>query len=347
MCASPKRTVWSLAEARAALERMVGASTDWSRLDEFLLAYLVEPVASRDGIRLELRSDARAGPRRRIEVHQHAAFAPIYLRKRMVAWRRRADSRPAPPVKCSVTKGTAIMASLAEMRVTSATQRDRIAETRRRAPEELRLLEALLFAAAEPLDEKTLAARLPDGHRCARALWRAAGRIRAARRQPRPRRRQLDVPHGERSRLAADPRSRSSRASCRAPRIETLAIIAYHQPVTRAEIEEIRGVSMSKGTLDVLLETGWIRPRGRRKAPGRPITYGTTEAFLSHFGLETLDDLPGLDELKGAGLFDGRLPAGFSCRRRPTIRRCATTKTRWSRAISISAWRRRPSARRE
>ena len=94
--------------------------------------------------------------------------------------------------------------------------------------------------------------------------------------------------------------------------IETLAIIAYHQPVTRAEIEEIRGVAVSKGTFDVLMETGWIRPRGRRKAPGRPITFGTTEDFLSHFGLEAMGDLPGLDELKGTGLLDGRLPAGFS-----------------------------------
>jgi segregation and condensation protein B len=93
--------------------------------------------------------------------------------------------------------------------------------------------------------------------------------------------------------------------------LETLAIIAYHQPVTRAEIEEIRGVAISKGTLDVLLETSWIRLRGRRKAPGRPITYGTTDAFLMHFGLEQIGDLPGLDELKGAGLFDGRLPKGF------------------------------------
>jgi segregation and condensation protein B len=82
--------------------------------------------------------------------------------------------------------------------------------------------------------------------------------------------------------------------------------------VTRAEIEDIRGVSVSKGTVDVLLETGWIRPRGRRKAPGRPLTFGTTEAFLSHFGLEAIGDLPGLDELKGTGLLDGRLPAGFS-----------------------------------
>ena len=94
--------------------------------------------------------------------------------------------------------------------------------------------------------------------------------------------------------------------------IETLAIIAYHQPVTRSEIEEMRGVSTSAGSVDVLLETGWIRPRGRRKTPGRPVTYGTTETFLSHFGLDAVGDLPGLEELKGAGMFDGRLPAGFS-----------------------------------
>ncbi len=94
--------------------------------------------------------------------------------------------------------------------------------------------------------------------------------------------------------------------------VEVLAIIAYHQPVTRAEIEEIRGVSTSRGTLDVLLETGWIRLRGRRRAPGRPVTYGTTPAFLIQFGLDSVQDLPGVDELKGAGLLDGRIPPGFT-----------------------------------
>jgi segregation and condensation protein B len=93
--------------------------------------------------------------------------------------------------------------------------------------------------------------------------------------------------------------------------LETMAIIAYHQPVTRAEIEEIRGVHTSKGTIDVLLETGWIRPRGRRRAPGKPITYGTTDAFLSHFQLDAVKDLPGLAELKGAGLLDSSLPPDF------------------------------------
>ena len=93
--------------------------------------------------------------------------------------------------------------------------------------------------------------------------------------------------------------------------METLSIIAYHQPVTRAEIEDIRGVAISKGTLDMLLEIGWVRMRGRRKTPGRPVTYGTTDAFLGHFGLNELGDLPGLQELKGAGLLEANLPPGF------------------------------------
>lgn len=94
--------------------------------------------------------------------------------------------------------------------------------------------------------------------------------------------------------------------------LETLAIISYHQPVTRAEIEDIRGVSTSSGTLDVLMETSWIRPRGRRRAPGRPLTYGTTETFLTHFGLNSIKDLPGLADLKAAGLLDANLPPGFT-----------------------------------
>ena len=178
-------------------------------------------------------------------------------------------------------------------------------------PEELRLLEALLFAAGEPLDEKALADRMPSGTDLRTALRRLQAEYA-------PRGVNL-VRIGNKwafrtandlawllTHEAIQPKKLSRAA------LETLAIIAYHQPVTRAEIEEIRGISGAKGTLDVLLEIGWIRPRGRRKAPGRPITYSTTEAFLSHFGLESLTDLPGLDELKGAGLFDGSLPAGFN-----------------------------------
>ena len=177
-------------------------------------------------------------------------------------------------------------------------------------PEELRLLEAVLFASAEPLDEKTLAARMPDGVDIADALRRlqeeyAARGVNLVRVGGKWTFRTATDLSWLLAHNSVEPR-RLSRAA-----VETLAIIAYHQPVTRAEIEEIRGVSASKGTLDVLLETGWIRPRGRRKAPGRPITFGTTEAFLSHFGLDSVGDLPGLDELKGAGLIDGRLPPGF------------------------------------
>jgi len=94
--------------------------------------------------------------------------------------------------------------------------------------------------------------------------------------------------------------------------LEVLSIVAYHQPVTRAEIEDIRGVQTSKGTLDVLMEAGWVRFRGRRRTPGRPVTLGTTRDFLDHFGLEELRDLPGLEELKGAGLLSGRIPANFN-----------------------------------
>lgn len=93
--------------------------------------------------------------------------------------------------------------------------------------------------------------------------------------------------------------------------LEVLSIIAYHQPVTRAEIEDIRGVQTSKGTLDVLMEAGWVRFRGRRRTPGRPVTFGTTREFLDHFSLEDIRDLPGIEELKGAGMLSGRIPPGF------------------------------------
>ncbi len=178
-------------------------------------------------------------------------------------------------------------------------------------PEELRLLEALLFAASEPLDEATLARQLPNGVDVKQALMqlkaeyapRGVNLVRIGKKWTF---RTADDLSWLLTRQTVETRKLSRAA------VETLAIIAYHQPVTRAEIEEIRGVATAAGTLDILLKTGWIRPRGRRKAPGRPITYGTTETFLSHFGLEAVNDLPGLDELKGAGLLEGAMPAGFS-----------------------------------
>ena len=177
--------------------------------------------------------------------------------------------------------------------------------------EELRLLEAMLFASAEPLDEKSLAARLPQGTNVREALVQlqeeyATRGVNLLRIGGKWTFRTANDLSWLLSKETVDTRKLSRAA------IETLAIIAYHQPVTRAEIEELRGVSTSKGSVDVLLETGWIRPRGRRKSPGRPLTYGTSEAFLSHFGLDAVGDLPGLEELKGAGMLDGRLPPGFS-----------------------------------
>jgi segregation and condensation protein B len=198
-----------------------------------------------------------------------------------------------------------MISNVAEMRVIVGDQ-----DVNERA-EELRILEALLFAADAPLDEKTLAARLPAGADVRALLLQLQNEYAL---------RGVNIVRvgGKWSlRTAGDlawlltretvVTKKLSRAA-----VETLAIVAYHQPVTRAEIEDIRGVSTSKGTLDVLLETGWIRLRGRRKAPGRPVTYGTSEAFMSHFGLDAITDLPGLDELKGAGLVEKSLPAGFS-----------------------------------
>jgi len=177
--------------------------------------------------------------------------------------------------------------------------------------EKLRRLEAILFASADPVDAKTLARCLePDDDINALlaelqneykdrgiALVRVAGRWQF---------RTADDLSYLLERQQKEERKLSKAA------LETLAIIAYHQPVTRAEIEEIRGVSTSPGTLDVLMETNWIRPRGRRRAPGRPLTYGTTETFLVHFGLDAIKDLPGLADLKAAGLLDANLPPNFT-----------------------------------
>lgn len=169
----------------------------------------------------------------------------------------------------------------------------------------LRLLEALIFAGTQALDEKELADRLPNDADVSRLLADLA-ELYANRGVN-----LVKVAGGYAFRTAADlseklkierPVTRKlSRAA-----IETLAIIAYHQPVTRTEIEQVRGVGLSKGTLDLLFEQNWIRPMGRRRVPGRPVTWGTTDFFLEHFGLPTLDDLPGHEELKAAGLLDPR-----------------------------------------
>lgn len=172
----------------------------------------------------------------------------------------------------------------------------------------LRIAEALLFASAEPLSPADIAPYLGEGVEVEPLLAELA-ELYAARGVNLVRRGE-----GWAFRTAEDlgfllrREEQETRPLSRAA-LETLAIIAYHQPSTRAEIEEVRGVATGKGTLDILLEAGWIRMRGRRRSPGRPVTYGTTDAFLDHFGLAALSDLPGLEELKGAGLLSSRLPA--------------------------------------
>ena len=212
-----------------------------------------------------------------------------------------ADAHPdlAPPVVSDDGVPTQAIASL------------EAAQLAARARDQLRIVEACLFAAASPLDEATLARQLPAG--CDVGALIAALQADYAGRGVTLRRvagkwafRTADDLAYLLERHAVEERKLSKAA------LETLAIIGYHQPVTRAEVEDIRGVTTSKGTLDVLLETGWIRPRGRRRAPGRPVTYGTTAAFLDHFGFDSIKDLPGLAELKGAGLLDGNLPPGFA-----------------------------------
>ncbi|MBI3444508.1 MAG: SMC-Scp complex subunit ScpB [Magnetospirillum sp.] len=176
-------------------------------------------------------------------------------------------------------------------------------------PQGLRIIEALIFASSEPVPERAMAERLPEGADLPQLLAElerhyAVRGFNLVRRGD-----------GWAFRTAADlvealkiERTQERKLSRAA--VETLAIIAYHQPVTRAEIEEVRGVALSKGTLDLLFAAGWIRPKGRRRTPGRPLTWATTDGFLDHFDLQSLEDLPGVKELEAAGLLDSRAAAG-------------------------------------
>lgn len=177
--------------------------------------------------------------------------------------------------------------------------------------EHLRMVEAIVFASAEPVSERALGERLPDDVKLDELMAELQ---------------QIYINRGVNLvkigknwafRTADDlsfllQREAVSIKKLSRAALEVMATIAYHQPTTRAELEEIRGVATSKGTLDVLMEAGWIKMRGRRRTPGRPITYGTTDEFLDHFGLSELKDLPGLDELRGSGLLQSQLPAKFS-----------------------------------
>ncbi|CAN7381247.1 SMC-Scp complex subunit ScpB [Rhizobium sp. LjRoot254] len=179
------------------------------------------------------------------------------------------------------------------------------------ASDAARTVEALIFASAGPVSTNYLIERLPQGTdidailRALRTLYVARGVNLVSIDGHWAFRTATDLSFA----LRRDEHEvkKLSRAA-----LEVLAIIAYHQPVTRAEIEDIRGVQTSKGTLDVLLEAGWVKFRGRRRTPGRPVTFGTTRDFLDHFGLEEIRDLPGVDELKAAGMLSGRIPANLS-----------------------------------
>ena len=169
----------------------------------------------------------------------------------------------------------------------------------------LKVLEALIFASAEPVPKKVLEDKMPDGVDLESLLEELKTQY--------ANRGVNLVRRGKGWAFRTDPLiaqslmvNRTVNRKLSRAAVETLAICAYHQPVTRAEIEEIRGVGLSKGIMDVLFEAGWIRPRGRRRTPGRPVTWGTTERFLDHFAMESIDDLPGMDELKAAGLIDKR-----------------------------------------
>ncbi|HEX8578188.1 MAG TPA: SMC-Scp complex subunit ScpB [Allosphingosinicella sp.] len=169
--------------------------------------------------------------------------------------------------------------------------------------DDLRAVEAVLFAAAEPMSADDIAEHVGEGIGVKAVLAELEGHYAG---------RGINlVERGGKwhFQTAADMahllrRERDESRKLSRAAVETLAIIAYHEPVSRAEIEAIRGVQISKGTLDVLMEAGWVRPAGRREVPGRPLTYATTGAFLTHFGLESRRDLPGIEDLKAAGLLD-------------------------------------------
>ena len=173
--------------------------------------------------------------------------------------------------------------------------------------DQFRAVEALLFASSDPLDEKTLTEILPKNADIEKILEKIQELYKG-------RGVELTKVNNKWMFKTASDLSFIMQKEAKVQKklskagLETLSIIAYHQPVSRAEIEEIRGVSVSPGTIDSLLELNWIRIKGRRKAPGNPITYGTTEEFLVHFDLSNIRDLPGLDELKSTGLLDSNLP---------------------------------------
>jgi segregation and condensation protein B len=221
------------------------------------------------------------------------------------------ENTTAPPVR-DADELPAMPESVAEQ----VAEQD--ADRQVRMAEDLRILEALLFASNEPVTERAIAERLGGGADLP-ALLEDLKRLYQGRGV------EVLQANGRWSFRTAPDVTEKLRLEKLVPRklsraaIETLAIIAYHQPVTRAEIEEIRGVVVSTGTVDILLEEGWIKPRGRKQVPGRPVMWGTSNAFLDHFGLESIQDLPGIDELRAAGLLDSRGVSAYGTRGGDTL----------------------------
>ena len=358
-----KRTVWSLAEARAALERLIGQAADWTRLDQFLISYLVEPAHGGDGVCVVLcvragtgaRGRGRNSPAGSLRADLHAQAH----RRQSASHRRMTHKKTHKEIGVHAERGQETR-DCAEDRRGDAPEHGEVVETSRRDRRSVADRSSRRRAPRSCGCWKRCCS--PPASRSTRRRWsrlagrrRRQGRAGAAAGRVRDRAASISCASASKwtFRTAADlswlltkdtvVTRKLSRAA-----IETLAIVAYHQPVTRAEIEEIRGVARPPPARSTCCsKTGWIRPRGRRKAPGRPITYGTTEAFLSHFGLEEVERPAGPRRTQGRRPAR-RPPAGGlrACRCRPTIRRCATTRTRWSRAISTSGWRRRLSGRR-
>jgi segregation and condensation protein B len=214
-----------------------------------------------------------------------------------------AKARKGKPVEAAPVEVVEAPLEQREKTVRAEPDAERLADGVRRA-------EAVLFASNEPIDAKTLAEALPQGVEPGDVLvkLKAAYSNKGV---------QLVELAGKwRFQTAPDlaflfEETREQPKALSRAALETLAIIAYCQPVTRAEIEDVRGVAVSSGTLDILMEAGWVRPRGRRRTPGRPVTFGTTESFLVHFGLDAIDSLPGRDDLKAAGLLSADIPRDF------------------------------------
>ena len=335
------RPVWSIKDARMRLERLLGeapSASDWMAF-EYCLQELSGAhengrtvMASSFGATLEMAREGkyRAAPGRPVRAHLHAAaqvrVGPArcgMAESRLVGETRVRPGQPMTKEKRMEPPRLSLVPSSQDSndngREDAGDEPVRAAALPRNVAalpfadhrEKLRILEALLFAASEPLDEAKLASHLTQGEDIGalieelRAFYAGRG-VNLVRVAGKWAFRTAEDLSYLLERYATQERRLSKAA------LETLSIIAYHQPVTRAEIEEIRGVTTSAGTLDILLETGWVRLRGRRRAPGRPVTYGTTDAFLSHFGLEGIKDLPGLAELRASGLLDGNLPPDFT-----------------------------------